>query len=84
MSVLEDVLREVSAGATSDAVARRLGLDPGLAEAMVDHWERLGVVHRAQDVLAQRCGGGCPSTAGQGDGEVHVPAGCAGCPIARR
>ncbi|MFI2755100.1 hypothetical protein ACGIF2_16850 [Cellulomonas sp. P22] len=84
MSVLDDVLREVSAGATSDAVARRLGLDPGLVEAMVDHWERLGVVHRAGDVLGQRCGSACSPAGGDGTGTAHVPAGCAGCPIARR
>ena len=81
MSVLADVLREARTGATSEGIARRLGIDPGLAEAMVDHWARLGVVHLAHDVLSQRCGEGCP--AGDGQAGAAAPSGCAGCPIAQ-
>ncbi|WP_066585685.1 FeoC-like transcriptional regulator [Cellulomonas timonensis] len=81
MSVLADVLREARTGATSDGIARRLGIDPGLAEAMVDHWARLGVVHRAHDVLSQQCGGGCPT--GDEQARTTVPSGCAGGPIAQ-
>jgi len=42
--VLADVLRETSTGATPQTVAARLGLDPGLVEAMVDHARRVGLV----------------------------------------
>ncbi|MCC2307396.1 FeoC-like transcriptional regulator [Cellulomonas chengniuliangii] len=81
MSVLADVLREARTGATSEGIARRLGIDPGLAEAMVDHWARLGVVHKAHDVLG--CSGGCPAAGATRDGEApRLPIGCAGCPMA--
>ncbi|MCL2848676.1 MAG: hypothetical protein FWE61_01365 [Micrococcales bacterium] len=41
---LADVLRETATGATPQTVAARLGLDPGLVEAMVDHAQRVGLV----------------------------------------
>jgi hypothetical protein len=54
VSVLEDVLREVRTGARPALAAARLGIDPGLAEAALDHWVRLGVVTPA-DALALGC-----------------------------
>jgi hypothetical protein len=73
VSVLEDVLREVRTGARPALAAARLGIDPGLAEAALDHWVRLGVVTPA-DALALGCSG-C------GTGEQ--PPSCPGCPTAR-
>ncbi|HEY0188856.1 MAG TPA: hypothetical protein VGC67_15295 [Cellulomonas sp.] len=78
MSVLEDVLREVRTGARPGLAAARLGIDPGLAEAALDHWVRLGVVTPA-DALALGCSG-CGTTA---DGAAPGPT-CAGCPTAPR
>jgi hypothetical protein len=72
VSVLEDVLREVRTGARPALAAARLGIDPGLAEAALDHWVRLGVVTPA-DALALGCSG-C------GTGE-QAPS-CPGCPTA--
>ena len=78
MSVLADVLREARAGGTTAHIAARLGLDPGLAEAAIDHWVRLGVVARCGGTpgAAGPCGGCAPA--------VGSAAGCAGCVFARR
>lgn len=73
MSVLDAVLAEVRTGARPHAAAARLGIDPGLAEAAVDHWVRLGVVTPAEALEL-----GC---SGCGTGERAAPA-CGGCPFA--
>lgn len=77
MSVLDAVLAEVRTGARPGAVAVRLGIDPGLAEAALDHWVRLGVVTPASD-LALGCSG-C-GTAVPDEPAVRAP-GCRGCPL---
>lgn len=73
MSVLDAVLAEVRTGARPHAAAARLGIDPGLAEAAVDHWVRLGVVTPAEALEL-----GCT---GCGSRERTAPS-CAGCPFA--
>lgn len=80
MSVLEDVLREARSGARPGAVAARLGIDLGLAEAALDHWVRLGVVTPAEalDLGCSGCG-----TASASGSTAPGPA-CAGCPTAGR
>lgn len=74
MSVLDLVLAEVRTGARPGAVAARLGIDPGLAEAALDHWVRLGVVTPASD-LALGCSG-----CGTEPAATRAPA-CRGCPL---
>lgn len=74
MSVLDAVLAEVRTGARPGAVAVRLGIDPGLAEAALDHWVRLGVVTPASD-LALGCSG-----CGTEPDATRAPA-CRGCPL---
>lgn len=69
MSVLTDVLREVRAGSTVQRAAAHLGLDVGVVEAAVDHWERLGVVQGVAGALGT-CSTCAPTVA------------CAGCPLA--
>jgi hypothetical protein len=73
VSVLDAVLAAVRTGARPHAAAARLGIDPGLAEAAVDHWVRLGVVTPAEALEL-----GC---SGCGTGERTAPA-CGGCPFA--
>jgi hypothetical protein len=82
VSVLEDVLREVRTGARPGLAAARLGIDPGLAEAALDHWVRLGVVTPA-DALNLGCSG-CGSTTGPDGTPAPAPPACAGCPTAPR
>jgi len=76
VSVLTDVLTQARAGGTVDRIASALGTDRGLVEAALDHWVRLGVVTRADDLLG--CGGCGPDSAAP-----PSPA-CAGCPSAPR
>lgn len=76
MNVLDAVLAEVRTGARPGLVAARLGIDPGLAEAALDHWVRLGVVTPTADLGLGCAGCGTDPQAGP------VPAGCRGCPIA--
>jgi len=79
VSVLVDVLREARSGATTERIAARLGIDPGLAEAALDHWVRLGVVARSDAT---------PGAGGAECGGCTPPPGralaCAGCVFARR
>ncbi|HEY0215005.1 MAG TPA: hypothetical protein VGC57_01285 [Cellulomonas sp.] len=79
MSVLEDVLREVRTGARPGLAAARLGIDPGLAEAALDHWVRLGVVTPAEALNLGCSGCGTQPV----EGAAPAPA-CAGCPTAPR
>jgi len=67
--IFEAVVIEVTRGATAGVAARRLGLSPGLSDAVVDEAERLG--------LLTRFGGTCSACEG--------PAirGCVGCPLTR-
>lgn len=67
MSTLVDVLQCARDGATTAQIAARLGLAPDLADVMVDHLRRLGVVDLAR--------------AGCLDGPEAGPA-CAACPLA--
>ncbi|WP_449386284.1 hypothetical protein [Cellulomonas soli] len=73
MSVLTDVLTATRAGATPDAVARRLGLDQGLVDAAIDHWVRLGVVTSV-----------CAGPRAPGAACAAATPACAGCPVAPR
>lgn len=75
MSVLEDVVAQVCAGVRPGLAAARLGIDPGLAEAALDHAVRLGVVTPAAALEL-----GC---SGCGTVQRAAPA-CGGCPLARR
>ena len=69
MSLLADVLRESRDGARPGAIAARLGVDPGLVEAAIDHWVRLGEISTVTQ-LGLGCSGCAPG------------AGCSGCPVA--
>jgi hypothetical protein len=82
VSLLAAVLDETRRGHGADAIAARLGVEPGLVDAAVDHWVRVGAMTRAGDLLG--CGG-CGTGAGPADapGPAASPA-CRGCPIAPR
>ncbi len=68
MSVVELVRAELAAGATTDAVARRLGMPETLVRAVVERLTAQGLA---------RCGPtGCPPSR-----EVAPPS-CATCPLA--
>lgn len=61
------VRAELVAGATADAVARRLGMPTVLVQAVLDRLAAAGEVH---------CGpAGCPTSRQQ------APTSCAGCPL---
>lgn len=65
----EAIVAEVTRGATPGVAAGRLGFSQGLADAVVDEAERLG--------LLTRFGGTC---SGCGDPAIR---GCIGCPLTR-
>jgi len=66
-TLVAQVRAELTAGATADAVARRLGMPADLVA---------GVIAQLTAAGAARCGPtGCPPTRGA------APASCAGCPL---
>lgn len=79
MSVLIDVLDAVKRGVPGERVGAYLGVDPGLADAALDHWVRLGIVTPSGDLQL-----GCTGCSGLNGGErvEHAPS-CAGCPFSR-
>ena len=95
MSVLTAVLDAVRRGVPAPHVARHLGIDPGLADLALEHWERVGVITPAGDLRlgCQSCAGVpgtvlpgtvLPGTVPPGAISPGAPAaGCTGCPFAR-
>lgn len=71
--LLAAVAREARAGASPDAVAARLGRDPGLVAAALAELERLGVAAP----VPTGCGP-CPAPG------LTTPVACRGCPLASR
>ncbi|WP_448061994.1 hypothetical protein [Cellulomonas hominis] len=82
MSVMTDVLREARTGATCERIAATLGIDPGIADAALDHWVRLGVVLRVGEAIGTSCGGCAPTATGPGGAAASLA--CAGCVLAPR
>lgn len=76
MRLVDDVVRHARTGAAPRRIAARLGVDPGIVEAVLDHAVRTGRVQRVADVLGSACAP-CPTAGAQ------VPPGCAGCPLVR-
>lgn len=68
---LSEVAHLVADGVTTDGVAARLGLAPGLAEAMVAELSRLGVVQVTATGVPRASCTAC-----------HPSPSCAACPLA--
>ena len=77
MSAWAAVLGDAAAhGGTPAQVATRLGLPTALAQAVLDHAERLGVVTVAGRGT-HSCGSACPT-------RPDTSPACAGCPLSMR
>lgn len=62
-------------GATVNAAATEAGVNPALAEVMVDEFQRQGLLDRAETL----CASGLGACGGGDSDEVRIH--CAGCPI---
>lgn len=89
MSVLGSVLAQARLGRGARRIAEELGVDVGLVEAGLDHWERAGAITRSGLLLGcAGCGVREPAAPGtvadaevSGQGGVAAPS-CRGCPFA--
>jgi len=81
VSLLVDVLDQARAGVSVDKIPGALGADPGLVDAALDHWTRLGLLVGAADALTPGCGPGC---AVPGTHQSAQSLACAGCFFATR
>lgn len=71
MSLLRNVLDGARSGHSPGRMSRELGVDVGLIDGALDHWQRLGLVSTGGDALGSPCAA-CPDT------ETQAIA-CAGC-----